>query len=209
MAIKLSGLYYTNKMAYIYTRAIEDTIGPEAMKSVFELAGISELYPPPNNLAKAFDFAHNSAINAALEQMYGLRGARGLMRHGGRASFAKGLAEFGNLIGVGDLAFKALPLKAKLKIGLTGMAETFSKFSDQHTTVEDEGDILIYTIHACPVCWGRKSSGPICYAAAGIIEEGLQWVSGGQSIPIEEVTCRAAGDRACVFHIRKEPKSSK
>ena len=200
-----SGLYYPNKMVHIYIEAIEETIGPEAMRSVFALAGVEHLYPPPSNLAKAFDFAHHSAINGALEQMYGPRGARGLMTYGGKACFAKGLAEFGTLVGVGDLAFKTLPLKTKLKVGLRGMVESFSKFSDQHTTVEDMGDHFIYTIHKCPVCWGRNSSHPICYSAYAIIEAGLEWVSGGQLFQIEETACLATGGEACIFRIGKEP----
>ncbi len=51
MALKESGLYYSNKMAFIYIQAIEETIGSEAMQSVFALAGIPHLYPPPNQFS--------------------------------------------------------------------------------------------------------------------------------------------------------------
>ena len=37
------------------------------------------------------------------------------------------------------------------------------------------------------------------------IEDGLRWLSDGKSFAVEEVKCRAAGDEACVFHIRKDP----
>ena len=33
MAVKESGLYYPNKMGYIYVKNIEGTIGPEAVKA--------------------------------------------------------------------------------------------------------------------------------------------------------------------------------
>jgi predicted hydrocarbon binding protein len=206
MTLELSGFYYPNKMARIYVLAIEETIGAEAMKAVYNLAGVPpEQYPPPNNFAKNFDFAYYGAIGAALEKMYGLRGERGLALHAGRASFAGGLAEFGSLIGVSEITFKTIPLKAKLKIGLKALAETFAKFSDVLAEVEETDDHFVYTIRRCPGCWGRSSDRPICFNAVGVIEEGLRWLSSGKSFRVEEVKCRAAGDTFCVFHIQKEP----
>ncbi len=206
MAAEPSGFYYPNKMARIFVLAIEETIGAEAMRSVYDLAGVPpSLYPPPNNFAKAFDFAYYGGIGAALEKLYGLRGERGLALHAGRASFAGGLAEFGSVIGVSELTFKTIPLRTKLKIGLRALAETFGKFSDVVAQVEDADDYFIYTIQRCPGCWGRTSDRPICYNAVGVIEEGLRWLSSGKSFRVEEVTCHAAGAEACVFHIQKEP----
>lgn len=206
MALELSGFYYPNKMARIYVLSIEETIGSEAMRKVYDLAGVPhELYPPPNNFAKAFDFAYYAGIGAALEKLYGLRGERGLALHAGRASFSGGLAEFGAVIGVSELSFKAIPLRAKLKVGLKALAETFSKFSDVLADVTEADDHFIYTIRRCPGCWGRSSDRPICYNAVGVIEDGLRWLSDGKSFAVEEVKCRAAGDEACVFHIRKDP----
>ena len=205
MAVEKSGLFYHNKVVYIFITSIEQTIGPEAMKTVFDVAGVPQTYyPPPNNFAKEFDFAYFSAINATIEQMYG-RGGRGLLIHAGRAGFAEGLAEFGTLLGVGELAFKTIPLEAKIRVGLKAMAETFTKFSDQLTSTDETDDYFTYTIHKCPVCWGRASERPVCHTAGGVIEEGLSWVSGGKTFHIEEVACHATGDENCVFHIQKEP----
>lgn len=206
MALKKSGLYYPNKIVHLYVKAIEETIGPEVMKAVFDLAGVpSDQYPPPNNLAKEFDFAYFGAINAAIDQMYGVRGGRGLALHAGKAGFAGGLAEYGPIVGVSDLAFKTIPVRAKVKVGLKAIAETFTKFSDQLTGVEEAEDYFIYTIHRCPICWGRTSQRPVCYVALGLLLEGLRWVSGGKTFDIDEVACRATGDEACVFHVPKEP----
>jgi predicted hydrocarbon binding protein len=205
VATEKSGLYYLNKIVYIFVTSIEQTIGSEAMKTVYEAAGVpQQYYPPPNNFAKEFDFTYFSAINATIDQMYG-RGGRGLLMHAGRAGFAEGLAEFGTLLGIGELAFKTIPLTAKIRVGMKGMAETFTKFSDQLTTTDEAEEYFIYTIHKCPVCWGRTSKKPICYTASGVIEESLKWVSGGKSFRVEEVACIATGDETCTFHIHKEP----
>lgn len=206
MALEESGFYYPNKMARIYIKAIEETIGPETMKAIFDMAGVPlELYPPQNNFAKEFDFAYYGAIGAILEQMYGPRGERGLAVYAGRLSFSKGLVAYGSVIGARDLVLKPIPLRVKAKIALKAIAETFTKFSDQLTSADEADDYFSVTIHRCPRCWGRTSQKPICYSAVGTIEGGLQWVSGGQVFQVEEVACIAMGDEACVFHIQKEP----
>jgi predicted hydrocarbon binding protein len=206
MAVKESGLYYPNQMARIYVTSIEETIGAEAMQAIYKTAGIpQELYPPPNNSAKEFDFAYFGAIGATLEKMYGPRGERGLTVHAGRASFAKGLAEYGPLTGTRELAFKMIPLNAKLKIVLKAMAESYSRFSDQRTSVEEADDHFNFIIHQCPRCWGRTSQKPICYSGVGILEEGCSWVSGGMKFEIEEIACIAMGAETCIFQIQKTP----
>jgi hypothetical protein len=206
VAVEQSGLYYPNKMARIYILAIEETLGSDAMKAAFELAGVPlKFYPPPNNFAKEFDFAYYGAISAAIEQMYGSRGTRSLTLHAGKASFAGGLAEFGAIIGVSELTFKAIPLEAKLRVGLRGIAETYGKFSDLTAEVKETDDHFLYTILQCPVCWGRTSQKPICYGMVGILQQGLHWLSNGKEFEVEEVACHAAGDEHCVFRIPKKP----
>jgi len=206
VAVESSGLYYPNKMARLYVLAIEESIGSEAMKAVYEMAGVPlEHFPPPNNFAKEFDFAYYGAIGAALEKMYGLRGVRGLTVHAGRASLSGGLAEFSPIIGISELVMKKIPVEAKIRVGLKGLAETYTKFSDLTAKVTETDEHFVYTIHQCPICWGRTSSRPVCFGAIGILEEGLRWVSEGAPFPIEEVACHAAGDEFCTFHIRKTP----
>jgi predicted hydrocarbon binding protein len=109
------------------------------------------------------------------------------------------------MVGVGDLAFKVIPLGTKVKVGLRAMAESFTQFSDQHSEVEDKSDHFVYTIHRCPVCWGRTSDRPICYGAIGVLQEGLRWMSGGKDFRVEEFECHAQGDPCCRFNVFKEP----
>jgi hypothetical protein len=144
----------------------------------------------------------------ALEDMYGPRGGRGLSLRVGRAIFADGLRNFGALAGVGDLAFKVLPLQAKLRIGLPAVAKIFSQISDQHSTVEEKENEFVYTIHKCSECTGRKGEDkPICFIAAGILQESLKWVSGGNEFRVNEAKCIAVGDSVCEYIIQKEPLS--
>ncbi len=206
--IPKSGYYYPNKFALITLNAFEQVMGKNGLNAILNLAHLSPLIDnyPQDNLERAFDFADYTAVNLALEEMYGPRGGRGLALRAGRALFADALRNFGALAGVGDLAFKVLPLPAKLRIGIPAMAKIFSQVSDQHTTLREDGNEIIYTIHRCPVCWGRSSMNkPVCFIAVGLLQEGLKWVSGGSEFRVNESKCMAMGDDVCEFVIQKAP----
>jgi len=211
MTIEASGLYYPNKFGLITIKALEDVMGRNGLNAILNLAGLTKYIDgyPPDNLEKGFDFAELSALGLALEDMYGPRGGRGLALRAGRATFSDALKDFGALAGVGDLAFKVLPLQAKLRIGLPAMAKIFSQVSDQHSTVEEKDTEFIYYIHKCPVCWGRTGSDkPVCFVATGLLQEGLKWISGGSEFRVNESRCQAMGDEVCEFVIQKEPLAS-
>jgi predicted hydrocarbon binding protein len=202
-----SGYFYPNKMGRILLVSMEEVMGRNGLNALLNLTGMRELIhePPPDNLEKAFEFSNISNLNKGLEEIYGPRGGRGLALRGGRAIFSRGLKQFGRLAGVGDLAFKVLPLSTKLRIGVPAVARIFTQFSDQTSRVEDRGDHFMYYIERCSMCWGRDSDRPICYIAVGILQEALRWVSGGLEFRIDELECIAMGADACVFKIDKEP----
>ena len=202
-----SGFYYTNMIVRFTLEAMEEVMGRNGLNAILNLAGLSHLIDnyPPANVKQEFEFADFSSLMGALEEMYGARGGRGLQLRAGRVGFARGGQKMGAMVGVGDLAFKVLPLGAKLKAGLPAMAKIFSQFSDQKSTVEDRGDYYAYIMNPCPVCWGRTSDHPICFAGKGLLEEALHWVSGGLKFRIEEIECIAMGDESCTYAIYKEP----
>jgi predicted hydrocarbon binding protein len=209
-SIPKSGYFYPNKFGLIILEALQDVMGKNGLNAILNLAGLGHLIGnfPEDNLNKGFDFSDLSSINQALEEMYGPRGGRGLALRAGRATFADALRDFGALAGAGDLAFKVLPLQAKLRIGAPAMAKIFSQMSDQISTVEEQEDAFIYTIHRCPVCWGRSGlDKPVCFIAVGLLQEGLKWVSGGNEFRVNESKCVATGDDVCEFVIHKTPMS--
>ena len=202
-----SGFYYPNKFARITIEALEEVMGKNGLNAILHMADLAEYINnyPPDNLEKEFDFAYFTALCVALEEMYGPRGGRGLALRAGRATFADALRGFGALAGVGDLAFKVLPLAAKLKIGLPAMANIFTQFSDQVSNVHEEEDKFIYTLERCPMCWNRKADRPVCYVGQGLLQEGLRWVSGGHEFKVDMATCIAKGDDIGRYYIYKEP----
>lgn len=194
-------------MGRILLQSLEEVMGRNGLNALLNLINLRQYIQelPPDNLEKAFDFAHISNINRGLEEIYGPRGGRGLALRGGRAIFSHGLKQFGALAGVGDLAFKVLPLHTKLKIGVPAVARVFTQFSDQASHVDEHDDHFIYTIEQCSMCWGRTTDSAVCYIATGILQETLRWVSGGLEFRVEEIQCHASGADHCVFRIDKEP----
>jgi predicted hydrocarbon binding protein len=202
--------YYPNKFVRIALKAYEEIVGKNGLKAILNLAGLSRLIEnyPPDNLEKAFDFADFTSLHLALEVMYGPRGGRALAQRAGRATFNDVLKNFGALAGVSDMAFKVLPLHAKLRIGLPASAKIFSQISDQHTTVTETAHEFIWRIHRCPICWGREhSEAPVCHISTGLLQAMLTWVSGGLEFRVNEAQCVAMGDELCEFVIQKEPIS--
>lgn len=203
-----SGLYYPNRFGLITIKALEDVMGKNGLNALLNLVNMGKLINnyPPANLKKEFDFSNYSRINYALEETYGPRGGRGLALRAGRATFADALKNFGAMAGVGSAAFQVLALNQKLKIGVNAMAKIFSTISDQETRVKEFESEFHYTIHKCPVCWGRSGENrSVCFIAIGLLQEGLKWVSGGKEFRVNESHCFAKGDDKCNFVIQKQP----
>jgi len=199
--------YYPNKMGRIVLLAMEEVMGRNGVNAILNLARLKNLVNsyPPNNFDRQFSFEEVGAIQQALEDMYGPRGARGLALRAGRACFKYGIKEFGPVLGIADLAFRLLPLGMKLKVGFEVFAETFNKFSDQIVRLGEDEENYIWVIDRCPVCWERRTDEPCCHLAVGILQEGLYWVSSGKRFHVEEVECIAKGDVTCTILINKRP----
>jgi len=206
-AIVLSGYYYPNKMIRILLDALQDVMGLNGLNAVLNRAGLPQFRDqrPPENLDRQFDFAYLAALKIAVEDIYGERGGRSLAQRAGRALFANGLKNFGALAGAGDLAFRALPLPVKLKMGIPAVASIFNNFSDQISTSEEYGDHYLYVIKRCSECWDRTSVKPCCHICIGILQEALRWVSNGHEFRIVQTHCHACGDPDCTFAIYKDP----
>lgn len=199
--------HWPNKMGRMLLLALEDVMGRNGVNAALNLAKLQHLVNnyPPNNLDLEFSFGDLSRIMQSLEDMYGPRGGRGLAIRAGRAGFKYALKDFGSLLGIADLAFRLLPLGMKLKVGLNAMADTFNDFTDQRVRIEEETGRFLYIIERCPVCWERHSDTPCCYAATGLLQETVSWISNGKNFEIQEVSCIAMGDASCTFTIDKHP----
>lgn len=200
-------LYYPNKMGRIVLIAMEEIMGHHGVNAILNLGQLYHLVNnyPPNNLDLGFTFEEFSAIQQTLDDMYGVRGGRGLALRAGRETWKYALKEFMPVLGITDLAVRTLPLGIKIKIGLEVFAQTFNKFSDQRVRLGEDERGYLWMIEKCPICWQRTSSTPCCHLAVGLLEQGLDWVSKGRRFRVEEVSCIARGDNTCTIIITKKP----
>lgn len=187
--------------------AMEEIMGRHGVNAILNFARLENIVDsyPPNNLELGFPFTDFSKIQQALEEIYGVRGGRGLAMRAGRETWKLALKEFVPVLGIGDLAVRTLPLGIKLKIGLDVFAQTFNKFSDQRVRLGEDQRGFLWIIERCPICWGRTSTQPCCHLAVGLLEQALDWVSKGRRFRVEETACIAAGDDVCLITISKKP----
>ena len=205
--INTQQFYYPNRMGRIILLSMEEVMGRTGVNAVLHLAELPSLIEnyPPDNTSLAFPFSTFSHLTQVLEQAYGPHGGRGLALRIGRASFNYGVRQYGTQMGLTEMAFRLLPLPAKLHAGAKAFAELFNKFTDQQVRVEMEDGRILWYIDRCPLCWERKTHDAVCHLAVGLLQEALYWISGGKVFNVEEQTCIAAGDQACTIVIDQTP----
>jgi predicted hydrocarbon binding protein len=103
-----------------------------------------------------------------------------------------------------DLPARPLPPVDKLRLALQALTESLLRSSDQQCTLTEDAQAFAFSIQRCPVCWGRKvTDGPACAGIAGVLDECLHWLFGGEPTHLEETECLAFGGTACAFRIPK------
>jgi predicted hydrocarbon binding protein len=199
--------FLPNRMGRIILLAMEEILGRGGINAVLNFADLATFINnyPPHNQDRQFSFASISHIQAGMESAYGPRAGRGLALRVGRACLKYGLREFGPELGLTDLAFRLLPLQAKLNTGIEAFASLFNDHTDQRVRIEMDEKHTIWHVERCPLCWERKTDAPCCHLEVGLLQEAVYWVSGGKYFEVEEKKCIACGDGACTIMIDKTP----
>jgi len=200
-------LYLPQRFARAFFLATDEIIGRHGLDAVLSLAGLERFHDalPPDTLERSFSFAEMAAFNRALEEMYGIRGGRGMAQRIGRAWVAQGFINFGAFAGMRDPAFRALPRPARLELGLLALAHVFNQFSDQQCAVSRTNESYHLTVDPCAFAWERRAEKPVCAAFVGLVQETASLASGGYEYGVQEIQCRATGADACVFTVSLRP----
>lgn len=196
-------LFWPNRMGRMYLFALEDVLGQGGIHAILELAGLRARIGdyPPDNLDLGWTFRETSLLGQAIDEKFGSVGGKGIASRAGRAWFHHELKDFGAVLGIGELAFRLLPLGSRIELSLNAMADTFNKTSDQVVRVEKDGSRFLYHVDRCPECWNRTASNPICHAQLGLLQESLYRATGGRGIRVQEISCAARGDPSCTYQI--------
>lgn len=200
-----SGLTYPNRIARAFFLAMQDVMGRNGLTSLLTMANLPAYLEelPPDNLEREFDFAELAALSIGLEEMYGARGGRGMALRIGRAAFSIGIKDFGIMRGIGDPAFRVLPLNKRIDYGLQALATLLTSFSDQKSHVVREDNTYLFVSEVCPFSWGRVSDRPVSHAMVGIIQECLRWASNGYEFSVLQTACHSMGAPNSVFRVNK------
>lgn len=208
MSAVQSKLTYPNRFARTLLSGMEEVMGNHGLESALAIAELSRYSDhrfPADTLERGVDFTAIAALNRALDELYGVRGGRGMALRAGRAWFSQGLHTFGALAGVSDPAFRALPLEERGRVGLNALANIFNHFSDQGTRIDETKTHFQWIVQPCATAWGNQSERPMCHPIVGLLQETMRWVSNGREYSVRETTCTASGAEACIFAIHKQP----
>lgn len=186
--------------------AIEEVMGENGTKAVLNAGGLARYINnyPPKTLDREANFAEYGAVQQAVEEFYGPRGARAMLLRIGRATFQFGLKDQPAILGLAGIALKALPEKTRMKFILDKMANAASERIDQPSHVVEEDDAFYYIQDECPCRWRPEHDKPCCYVSVGALMEAMAWTT-GKVYKVEEVACISNGASNCVYRIPKEP----
>jgi predicted hydrocarbon binding protein len=204
--IPKSGYTYPNLTAHLFLQELENLVGKNGVSALLNSAHLEAWIPSPpaDDLERGVDFADLSSLLAALDDLYGPRGGRGLARRAGWAAFPHMMSRMESLRQLADLPSRSAPPAEKLRLALQALAEAFDRTSDQQSTVTEDEEAFLFHIQRCPMCWGRKvSDGTTCAGVAGLLDECVHWLFGGEPTHLEEIECLAFGGTACTFRVPK------
>lgn len=196
---------FPNKMSRILLLAMEEVMGRNGLNAVLNTASLQPLigHLPPSNFEEGLTFEEMGRLFGAVEGIYGIRGGQRLIHQTGQVCFKYGVQDFGGVLGMADFAFRVLPLAFRTRVALEVQAEIFNRYSDHHVILAEDDGSYFWIIQQCGLCWKRSAQQPACSLAVGLLDESLYWVSSGRRFSVDEISCIAKGDQACVIEIAK------
>lgn len=195
----------SNATIRVLLDAVEEVMGANGTKAVLNSGGLTDFAAayPPKDLEMDRHFSEYGAIQQAVEDFYGPRGARAMLLRIGRATFRFGLKDQPAILGLAGVALKAIPEKKRMKIILDKMAAAASERIGQPSSVKEEDDAFYYIQDDCPCRWRPEHDKPCCYVSVGAIMEAMAWTT-GKVYKVEEVACISNGASNCVYRIPKQ-----
>jgi predicted hydrocarbon binding protein len=162
---------------------------------------------PPKNINLEVRFSEYGAVEQAVEDFYGPRGARAMLLRVGRTTFNYGMKEQSAVLGLAGQALKVMPLPttAKMKLLLEQMVAAVNKTVNQPAVLEEDADSFNWVVSHC-MCLNRpKHQSPCCFVTVGGLMEATKWLTDKQ-FPVQEIACINQGAGACRFRISKTPE---
>ena len=197
----MSQTKFSSHILQRFVEAAQIELGADQFIAMLAISKLPAEWADPVSFAKipAVEAAPKYAsLQAAMRTYYG-RGARGVLLRVGQRLWEH-LLDDAALGGKAQAAIiKRLPLAARRKSTLEILARFIGNSPDDITVHTLDLDLLLAD-HASPSADGQTESHPICYVTQGLIRESLFWAT-GQGHDVEEISCKARGDKDCEFKI--------
>lgn len=194
----------------IILKAYERVLGKNDWNGILNLGDLGFLinHPEPSNQENRLYSADLVSIQAAIEQIYGVRGGRGVSLRSGREAFILSTTRSSLLAVLAGFFGKLLPIKNRIRVCLRLVVGKLSPLVGKPILLEEQENYFILTIRQCLECLGRKGAKkPVCYFTTGYLQAMTSWISGGKEIRVNETRCCASGDSVCEFIIPIDPGS--
>ncbi|NOZ05401.1 MAG: hypothetical protein GXP41_03485 [Chloroflexi bacterium] len=191
------------KVAFLTVREV---VGQGGIDTLLRRAGLEE-YEGRTSLEKdeQVTFGHIGRLTQAMIDLYGMRGAKAILRRTGRVQFRTWREAYPKAIDTAKVALRAFPLLTRLRLVLNSISLAANQIGHVECHVSQDDDYIFFEACQCPYCSTLQAENPLCETAVGALEELTTWVSNGKRFEVTEVACRALGDPVCRFAILKKP----
>ena len=183
----------------IFLDVLTDLVGPHGTAALLRRASHAEWIaaPPPRTLVAFASPESTTALLASLEELYGMRGSRGLGRRMGAALVDRCLKDIGAFAAVGDPSFQALPARTRARVGLLALGRAVTAIGGFRVEVSPADRAITISAPDCPFCLNRTLAAPGCSPLVGLVEAGLRLIAPDLAPTAEETACRGVGAAAC------------
>jgi predicted hydrocarbon binding protein len=177
--------------------AIEEIMGGNATKMIFNSAGKKDLYetPPEYNFEPCIKVTEQAAIYRAIMDLMGFKGGIVLWRRIGY-SVMKTAVEIGHIL---DGLATLTPVE-KFNRGM----EVFVMASGKGRLVTNLEGIAEFDSFDCFSCEGYSYTRPVCAHYEGIVQFLSDWAFGKDAYLARETLCMATGDKTCYVKLVKK-----
>jgi predicted hydrocarbon binding protein len=199
-----AGAELVNKAFRVILLAVEDVVGKRGTEEVLHKAGLPQYignYPPSDTEFGGHQLRFMSQINHALFDVYGRRGARAILRRSGRSRAVDAISENSLIATATKLAAKVMPRRTKVRLMLDTAAKEYSAQLGTSIAIEENGEFFFWSDPNCGNCLEWQSDQPVCFTTVGFIHGLVAWILEDEDLGVEEIECRAKGDRACRYRI--------
>lgn len=198
----------TAKALRAFLLGLDDVIGTHGTEGLLRQGGVPQYihnYPPDTEERNGYLLRHFGAVNRALFDVYGARGARAIMQRVGRAQASHGLEESAALVNVARTAMKFLPLHQRVSMVLESSGRAMQDQLDSVIRASHDQEHFYVEIQRCPYCIDWRNNSPVCFSMIGFLHRVLQRATGGTEA-VEEIECCAKGAAACKYRITLNPE---